>query len=69
MGARWDHMVPEGSPGGVAGLQLVLCLSPPGAWASLPTWCPEGARAFLSWKRPQQDRQQGVGGPSGVQSG
>lgn len=69
MGARWDHRAPEGSPGGVAGLQLVLCLSSPDAWASLPTWCPEGVQAFLSWKRPQQACQQGVGGPSGVQRG
>lgn len=29
----------------VAGATWVLCLSSPDAWASLPTWCPEGAWA------------------------
>lgn len=33
-------------PGWWLGLQLVLCLSSPDAWASLPTWCPEGMGGF-----------------------
>lgn len=31
----------------------VLCLSSPDAWASLPTWCPEGVWSFFPfWQRP-----------------
>lgn len=66
---------PEGSPGGVAGPppgwwlgpQPVLVLSSPDAPASLPTWRPEGVRAFLSWVL-WQNCQKREGGQSGVQS-
>lgn len=33
-------------------LQPALCLSSPNAGASFPTWCPEGAWSFPSWRRP-----------------
>jgi hypothetical protein len=53
-------MAPEGGPGKTGwaaswvetGAAAGLCLLSSDAWASVPTWCPEGLQGFPCWKLP-----------------